>query len=279
MSKILVTGATGNVGGPVFAFLCGQGADAVAGVRNPDRVAGAAVRLDFGQPDSFADALSGVTSVFLVRPPDLTDVGPTINRFLDQAVRAGVEQVVFLSVIGAERLPFIPHAKIERHLNGLPLRSTFLRVGYFAQNFGGVLREGVRSRNEIILPAGRMRLAFIDTRDVAEVAARLLVGAVPACKALELTGQELLSLAEVAGIFSQVLGRPVHYRNPSILAFVSYLRGLGMGWGRTAITTILNSSVGLSPATRVCPDVTSLLPRPARALREYLQDYADLWKH
>ena len=196
----LVTTATGTTGSSVLSELASAGARVRAGVRDPSRArlpdGVDAVALDFTKPETFAPALEGVRGVYLVRPPQIARVGKTLNRFVDEAAAAGVDHVVLLSVEEAEKSDRIPHRQVELHLQGSPLRWTFLRPNHFAQNLIGPYLGDVR-RGRLVLPAGNGRVAFVDTRDLAEVAAAALLDPDRhAGNAYRLTGPEAVSFTE-----------------------------------------------------------------------------------
>src|SRR5690349_9892767 len=105
-TRVLVTGATGNVGREVVRELRVRGAL----VRVGERATGKArngdagvehVAFDFHDSSTFAPAADGCNAVFLLRPPAIADVRPTLNALVDAARARGVEHVVFLSVAGA----------------------------------------------------------------------------------------------------------------------------------------------------------------------------------
>ena len=133
MKRILVTGATGQVGSAVIAAL-GR-VDGVAVHAAMRDVASAArkwkgqanvrpVVFDFLDRASQDAALADCDSLFLLRPPQLnSDFGDLIAR----ARQHGVTHIVFLSVQGAERNPLIPHHKIERRLMSSGVPYTLLR--------------------------------------------------------------------------------------------------------------------------------------------------------
>ena len=106
MDRVVVTGALGNVGSTVVAELLARGALVRAADIDPDALQRRfgetveAARLDFADPGTFGPVLAGAGRVFLIRRPAISRVGPTLNRFLDAAAAAAVEQVVFSSVAG-----------------------------------------------------------------------------------------------------------------------------------------------------------------------------------
>lgn len=125
MLKILVTGATGNVGCEVIRLLLSHDCHVCAALRNPDKaqqILGSNIHcvwFDFINPDTWASAFEGVNKLFLVRPPALANVKRQIAPALNAAKEAGVEHIVFVSLLGAERNRVVPHAKIERYIEQL----------------------------------------------------------------------------------------------------------------------------------------------------------------
>ncbi len=123
---ILITGATGNVGGPLAALLYAQGQPVRAAVSSPQSVARLPqpampwAVLDFEDPATYAAALSGVDKLFLMRPPQMANVEKSIRPLIDYAGSAGVRHIVFLSLLGAEKNKVVPHAKIEALLQAGP---------------------------------------------------------------------------------------------------------------------------------------------------------------
>lgn len=236
------------------------------------------MRLDFARPESFAGAVAGAGGLLLVRPPPISDVKPTLCALVDAALAAGVPRVVFLSVIGADQRGYIPHAKVEKHLQGSAAAWTMLRAGFFAQNLGDVYREDLRARDELYVPAGAGRAAFVDVRDLGEVAARCFVEEGHVGQAYTLTGPEALGFAEVAGLLSAALGREIRYVPASAPGYALRLRRTGMAWGQIAVQTILHVGLRFGQAEAVDATLPRLLGRPAGTLAEYIADHRSLWE-
>jgi uncharacterized protein YbjT (DUF2867 family) len=252
-----------------------------AGVRDPSRAglpAGAEpVELDFTKPETFGPALEGVRGVYLVRPPQIARVGKTLNRFVDVAAAAGVDHVVLLSVEEAEKSERIPHRQVELHLEKSPLRWTFLRPNHFAQNLIGPYLGDVR-RGRIRLPAGDGRAAFVDTRDLAEVARKALLDPdAHAGKAYRLTGPEAASFAEIAALVSEATARDVRYEPVSIPAYAVHLRRTAhAGLVRIAVLSFLHAGIRKGTTAEVDPTLGELLGRPPRTVRDVVNDYREL---
>lgn len=279
---ILLTGATGTVGSEVADRLY----DSDERVRIAVRDTAAAesqfdgqyefVTFGFEQPETWGPTLADVDALFLMRPPV---VGvDQIREFVDAAGRVGVEHVVYLSVLGAEKNPLLPHRRIEQHIEGTEMEYTFLRASFFMQNLGENHRQDIVEHNEIFVPAGSGKTSFVDIRDIAAVAVLALAEDGHEDRAYDITGAEALDYGEVADVFSEVLDRPMTYPNPSIPAFVRrmYARGYPLGFIVVMIGIYTTARLGL--AARVTQDVRTVLGRDPISMQQFVTDYADTFQ-
>ncbi|WP_170852446.1 NAD(P)H-binding protein [Blastococcus sp. DSM 46786] len=280
---VLVTGASGNVGRPVVDRLVACGAAVRRADRTPADHAGPGVeqvRFDFTDPATWAPAFAGVDTVFLVRPPALGDVRHDLLPAMAAARDAGVGHVVFLSLQGAERIPVVPHATVERWLRGSGLGWTFVRPSFFTQNLATTHAPDIRDRDELVLPAGRGRTAFVDVLDVADVAAAVL--AEPRAhrgRAWTVTGPEALTYGEVAGALTEVLGRRIAYRPTGVLRYVRHARtALGMSTGMACVTAGIYTTARLGLAAGLTGDVRQVTGRDPRPVLETVRREAAAWR-
>ena len=283
MGPILVTGANGTMGRELVRLLRAGGQPVRAAIHAassgqviPDEGLHA-VTFDFGRPETYATALRDVRALFLLRPPAIADTKAYIDPFITAAARAGVGHVVFLSLLGAERIPVVPHYRIEQSLLAPGMSYTFLRPSFFMQNLSGTHRGEVH-RGLIAVPAGRGRTSFVDARDVAAVAARALTEEGHAGRAYPLTGAVALDYDEVAAVLSAVLGRPVLYTNPSLASFVRRQLARRQPVGMTLVMAAIYTTARLGLAATVTPDLANLLGRPPTSLRQFALDYQDCWQ-
>src|SRR5260370_19438183 len=134
------------------------------------------------------------------------------NAFVDAAKRAGVRHVGKLSAIGADAAPLYTfgkwHAANEQHIRESGLAFTFLRPNSFMQNFITYFQP---HDGTIYLPWGNGKASFVDTRDIAAVAAEALTSDGHEGKTYTLTGPAALGIAEVASILSEGAGREINY--------------------------------------------------------------------
>ncbi len=284
LEPILVTGATGNVGREVVRALVARGAAVRAADRHPARIDAlfdarvASVALDFLDPTTFDAAAAGCRSLFLLRPPAVSDVKPTLNAFVDRARARGVGHVVFLSVAGAGTNRLVPHHAVEVHLRARGHDWTLLRPGFFAQNFGDAYRRDIVEDARVYVPAGRGRVAFVDVRDVAEVTATIFASpAEHESQAYTLTGAEAVDFRAAAAALTDVLGREIRYKAASLIGYAMHLRGRGMPWAQVGVQTVLHAGLRLGQAEQVDPALSRLLGRRPRSLREYMQDHRTTW--
>ncbi len=211
---ILVTGATGNVGGEVVARLAADGVPLRALARRPDAVSlpdgsGEVVAGDLSRPESLDDALAGIEALFLLGGFD------TMADVLDRAARAGVRRIVLLtsrSVVGGRADNAITgmwmesEAVLER--SGLP--ATVLRPAGFQSN---VLRwsDQLRAGDVVRAPWADVPIAAIDPADIAAVAAAALRSGDHEGQALSLSGPEALSARQQLAVVAEVLDRPLRF--------------------------------------------------------------------
>jgi len=282
--KVLVTGANGNVGREVVRALRARGAVAravdlsVEAVRAMHGGDTDAARLDYEAPSTFAEALDGCTSLFLVRPPAIANMEATLLPFIDAALAGGIEHIVFLSVQGASTNKLVPHHAVELHLAACGAGYTLLRPGFFAQNLGTAYRADIAEDGRLFLPAGRGRVAFVDIRDVAELAAVVLDDPhAHHAMAYTCTGPEAFSFEEAARLMTDVVRRPIRYEAASIGGYVRHLHVHGLPLAQIAVQTVLHVGLRYGQLEVIDPTLERLLGRRPRTLATYVRESADLW--
>lgn len=237
------------------------------------------VQLDLFRPATFGPAVAGAAGLFLLRPPPVSKVGPTLNALTEAAVAAGVEHVVFSSVAGADTNRVVPHHRVETHLRKHAPSWTILRPGFFAQNLTDAYRRDIVADDRIYLPAGGGRVAFIDTRDIGDVAAAVFADPGPhRGKGYTLTGPRAVTFDEVADLLTVALGRTVTYEPVSVLGYARHLRRQGLPLAQVAVQTVLHTGLRRGDAEAVDPTLPNLLGRPARTIEDYVREHADTWE-
>jgi uncharacterized protein YbjT (DUF2867 family) len=282
-NPILVTGALGNVGTQVVYGLQAAGcrvraADRnVAGLREKFGDSVECVHFDFLDPTSFAQTFEGVGQMFLMRPPQISNVKRDMFPAINAAKQAGVRYVVFLSVIGIEKMTFIPHYKVETYLKQQGFQTTFLRCSFFMQNLSTTHRQEIKERSEIFVPVGNAKTSFIDVRDIGAVAARILTETGQEGKNYDLTGAEALDYWQATKILGETLGRNIGYPNPGAIRFFIETLRRGAPFSYAFVVMGLYTSTRYGMAESITDSVEKLTGRKPISFKQFTEDYKDSW--
>lgn len=240
--SILVIGATGTVGSLVVEGLARQGAPVKALVRKtgtralPAGVDG--VVGDLTDVSSLRQAMAGVRTLFLLNALAPDEVTQSLQA-LNVAREAGIQRIVYLSVINADLYVDVPHFTgkhtVERMIERLDLPATILRPAYFMQNDIGI-QPVIEGYGVFPMPIGARGCAMVDVRDIADLAVAELLRRDRAAEplpreTLEVVGPEVISGPSAAATWAAALGRDVHYGGDDVQAFEAQLLQQGLpGW-------------------------------------------------
>lgn len=279
---ILVTGATGTVGRQVVEQLVKRGAEVRVLVRDPSKasfpLSVTVVRGDFLDVDSLRNAAAGVSTLFLLNavvPDEFTQALIALNV----AREAGIERIVYLSVIHSDVYVNVPHFAgkygVERMIEQMGFKATILRPAYFMSN-DLTIKDVITGYGVYPMPIGGKGLAMIDTRDIAEIAAIELIrrdkasGPLPLDR-INLVGPENLTGADVAAIWSDVLGRPITYPGDDTAGFEQNLRQFMPHWMAYDMRLMSERFItdGMLPEGGDVERLTALLGRPLHSYRNF----------
>ena len=274
--KILVTGATGNVGKFVVKELVNMGEQVVAGTLDlnhvktlfEDSVEGKL--LDFTDSSTFKKALEGVDRVFLMRPPHLgkpEDLYP----FIDAMKAQDIQLVSFLSLMGVEKNTIPPHHKIEKYIEKVGLPYAHIRPGFFMQNVSGIHAVEIKEKNEIFIPAGKSKTSFIDAADIGLSVATLLHHPDKYKNtAHTITGPNSLDYYEIAQTLSDLTGKKIKYKKPSFLKYRQYyIHKRKLEKNYVNVTVALYFMTRMGTAKTVTDGFYQLTGRKPRTFREF----------
>lgn len=278
---ILVTGASGNVGGAVLQELLRSSAP----VRSMYRSAGDATRApagtnpviaDFADRVSLERALDGVDRVYLVCSP-IPQLVELESKMVDVCRVHGIRHLVLNSSLGADTydksFPKWHHA-VEEHLQASGIPATILRLESFMQNIPAFFASTINSQGAFYAAMGEAPVGFVDVRDIGAAAAKILTSDGHAGKTYTLTGPELLNYSQVAAKLSQVLGRPVRYVAITQDQLRPSLRDMGMPPWQVEALADLQAYYADGPGGKVTSDVRDVLGREPVRMDQFLRDYA-----
>lgn len=226
--RVLVTGASGNVGNYVIKELLKMGEKVLAAGTDTKKLKNMfgdkvdVVQFDFTNEETFKNALTNVDRVFLMRPPHLgkpQDLYP----FIDALKASSLKLVSFLSLMGVEKNTIPPHHKIEKYIEGIGIPYAHIRPGFFMQNISGIHSVEIREMDKIFIPAGKSKASFIDAADIGLSIATLLHEPEKYKNtAYTITGPEALDYYQVAAILNKITRRDIRYAKPGYLKYRSY---------------------------------------------------------
>ncbi len=278
---ILVTGSTGKIGQHLIDALLARGADFKALARSEASTqalaakGAAVVRGDLGDPASLGAALQGADRLFLLSSaPRFAELEIPA---LEAARAAGVRHVVKISAFGAAADAASPllreHAKVERWLEASGLAWTILRPNFFMQNWLAFHAPAIRAGQPVYANAGEARLGWIDTRDVADVAAAALTEPGHEGFVYELTGPEALSHAQVAARLSAALDREVNIVAVPDAAAFQAMKGMGMDPWYAYGMVALFQGVRRGGADALTGTAELVTGRPSRSFEAFLAEH------
>jgi uncharacterized protein YbjT (DUF2867 family) len=275
--KILVLGATGNVGGPLVQALLAKGETVRAASRSGKPV-GAAEGLvfDYADPATFGPAFSDVDRAYIMLPAGHVAVKELLLPVIEAAVSRKVK-VVFQSVFGVDADDSIPYRQIEIALEKSGVAFVILRPNWFSDNFHTYWKAGI-DHGQIAVPAGEGKSSFIDVRDIAGSAAAALTTDRFDGRAFNLSGPEALGYAEAAAILAKVAGRPIAYGAVDDATFIGILTGAGVPADYATFLASIFHPVREGWTAAVTGDVEELTGKAPRSVATYAADNAEALK-
>ncbi|NIK32924.1 NmrA family NAD(P)-binding protein [Xanthomonas arboricola] len=283
--SILVTGATGTIGSLITQGLADAGAKVKALVRQPGKrtfpTGVTEVVADLTDVASMRGALSSVRTLFLlnaVTPDEVTQALIALNL----AKEAGIERIVYLSVIHADRYTNVPHFTgkytVERMIESLDIAATILRPAYFMQN-EAMIQQTIQQYAVYPMPIGSTGVAMIDARDIADIAVAELLRRDRAPAALERVTLELVGPHAVTGpsaakVWSAALGREIAYAGDDVAAFEAQMAAYGPSWLAYDMRLMMAGiqTHGMRAADGTVEKLQAMLGRPLRTYEDFVRE-------
>lgn len=276
MSTVLVVGARGTVGSLLVKALVAKG-HRVVSATSQQPAGPSEVRLNLVTGEGIEQAFEGVDDAFLMAPPGYTNQHELLNPLIDMARTRGLRKVVLMSAMGVDADDSIPLRQVELHLGRSGLRYNVIRPNWFMQNFNSYWIDGILKKGVVALPVGDARTSFIDARDIAACAARLLLSDQFDHQAFVLTGAQALTHAEAAEILSSVTDKQIRFRDIEPEENLDQLTGAGLPRPYAEFLNAILGMLKLGYAAPVSDGVERLLGRAPISFVQYAQDYRQAW--
>lgn len=274
---ILITGATGNIGKELIPLLRESRRSLRVLVRDERKVAhlDACVERavgDLDKPETLIGAVKGIERIFLVTFETRQDV-----NLLEAAKKAGVRHIVKLSTLEATEHKIKVgkwHYEREELIRASGLDWTFLRPGMFMSNSIQWWADSIKGQGSVFFPGGKKgKVAPVDPRDIARVAALALTQPGHPEQSYELTGSELFTIGEMVQVISGVLGKPIQYVDiPPIAAKLFMLKS---GMDRALVNALMEvlTSLRRNEGAIVTDTVQRVTGQPPRTFEAWCREH------
>ncbi|WP_435208370.1 SDR family oxidoreductase [Micromonospora sp. bgisy143] len=278
MPTYAVTGATGRLGRLVIAHLLDAGvpaAEIAAVVRSPQKAADLAARgveirqADYDDPSTLPGAVAGVRRLLLISGDTPGQRVPQHTAVIEAARLAGVERVVYTSILKADTTtnPLASeHKATEEVLAASGLSYTVLRNGWYTENYTDQLPQYLSS-GTILGATGGSKVSAAPRTDYAAAAAAALTRDEDGNAVYELGGTAF-TFDELADAVTEVTGTTVVHRDMSTADLASALQNVGLDAGTAGFVAALDHSIAIGELATESDDLGRLIGRPPTGLRD-----------
>ncbi len=283
---IAVTGATGHLGRLVIRDLLNRNvapSDIVAVVRSPEKASELAARgveireADYTNPDALESALEGVDRLLLISSSEVGQRLAHHRNVVEAAQKAGVGFIAYTSIVRAHTNPMLlasEHRATEEVIRGSGIPYTFLRNGWYTENYTGQLPQ-ILSHGALLGSAGEGRVSAAPRTDYAAAASAVLTGEGHEGAVYELGGDAAFTMDELAAEVSRQSGTRVAYRNLPVVEYEAVLVGAGLPQPVAAVLADADRQVANGHLLVETGDLRRLIGRPTTPLADAVTDALD----
>ena len=264
MSNILVIGGTGKTGRKVVDRLNKAGHKVRVGSRS------ASPAFDWEQPETWSDCLQGMDIVYITFQPDLAVPGAleAIEELIRKAKQSSVRKVVLLSGKGEREAELCEQVVIHSGLD-----YTIVRASWFNQNFSESFFLEPILEGSVALPQADVKVPYVDTDDIADVAVAALLNEKHNGQIYQLTGPRQLTFKEVIQEISEATGRDIAFTPIALSAYTQVMKQQGVPadfiW---LIEYLFTEVLGNPDNAEITHDIEKVLGRKPKDFSEYVKE-------
>ncbi len=287
--RILVTGATGNVGSHMIDLLRRSDRNEIIAAvtslekgENLNQQGIDTIILNFNNKESLQSSMEGIEALILITPL-VESMLDWVSWGLEAAKAAGVSFVLRLSSMGADfdgdfKLGRI-HGEAERFVRNSEIPYCILRPNSFMQNYVNYYSEMIKGERALYLPQGDGRISLIDVQDVAKVAASILENPQNHLNEIfDLTGPQALSNAEIADQIGNAIGQQVTYVAIDDHTAREGMKQMGFSAWETEMLMSLNQHIRSGHCAKTTDALSDLCGQSPTTFTQFAEKHADTWR-
>ncbi len=280
MEDILIINSKNMIGRRVTQYLSKASIPFKGGIADKNRSADLKENeffIDCANEETYLDKVKKDQTILLFTPPDIlnTNCLKTILRMLK---KKEIKRIIYLSKIGAKYHPKSIFCIFEKEIKKSGLKYTLLRSGLFMQNFSTLHRNDILLRNQINIPAGNSKYNFVDADEVAMSIFDILKTPTFTKNKLNLIGNELYNMSEIAEMFSKVLKRKIIYNNVKIDQFVKITAAEGKSKKFTDEVLKIYKVAKLLMVPKRSLDLNRILGKYPKTFLDFIEENKRIWK-
>lgn len=286
--KILVTSASGNIGKELVKILKEKDTNFIAGVHSHEDLKRMktqdikSIIIDFNDTESLHNAMQKIDILFLLVPfsEKMLEWG---NKIIDAAKKNNVKHIVRSSCFQANSssnyLLFKVHDKIDHSLKKANIPFTIIKPNTFMQNFVNIHADTIKNAHTFYLPQADAKTSFVDIRDIAAVAAEILINRNNYINMqFDITGPKSLNNYEVSDILSSIVGEEINYFPIEDHMAVEGMQAHGFSPWKIDALMSFHHYTKKGKLANVSSSVKDILKRNAIDFEQFARDYINSWQ-
>lgn len=262
--NILVIGGTGKTGRKVASKLMTLGHNVRIGSRS------ASPAFDWDHPNTWTESMQGIDKIYITFQPDLAVPGAleAIEELTKQAKRCGIEKLVLLSGKGEREAELCEQVVIHSGLD-----YTIVRASWFNQNFSESFFLAPILEGFVALPQAEVKVPYVDTEDIADVAVAALLNHEHNGNIYQLTGPRLLTFKDAIQEISEATNRNITFTPITLPAYTKAMKEQGVPEAFAWLVEYLFSEVLGNPSnSEITNDIENVLGRRPKYFSDYVKE-------